>query len=228
MCIFAQAPSTAGSMTPTPKKSNHFVFFPVGQHNMEQKEWNYLEHFLGTIPFNYSLIEIESHTDKFNKAEKGNTKLSDMRAAAVKTVLMGFGFPAAKIIVKSYGSTRSVSEEKSDLTSQENRRVRLIVHYMETGNPKDKVPAFMPLPIEAKVVEAPKPTPMPVPTPAPKMEESREVKSDSTGREGKMTMPPAPKPAPKPVPKPAPKPAPMSGNRPSAAKPAPAPAPKKL
>jgi outer membrane protein OmpA-like peptidoglycan-associated protein len=77
--------------------------------------------FTGTPEF---AAEVGGHTDNIGKPPY-NLKLSDARAAAVKTWLVGHGVAAARVSSHGYGDTRPLVPNTTDENRFKNRRVEL-------------------------------------------------------------------------------------------------------
>ena len=70
-------------------------------------------------------ISIEGHTDGDGTAE-GNQKLSEERARAVQTALVGRGIIAARLISKGHGMSMPVADNTTEDGKAKNRRVELV------------------------------------------------------------------------------------------------------
>ncbi len=68
--------------------------------------------------------EVGGHTDNIGKADY-NMKLSDARAAAVKTWLVAHGVAADRVTSRGYGATRPLVPNDTDANRFKNRRVEL-------------------------------------------------------------------------------------------------------
>jgi outer membrane protein OmpA-like peptidoglycan-associated protein len=68
--------------------------------------------------------EVSGHTDNIG-APAYNLKLSDARAAAVKTWLVQQGVAPARITSRGYGDTRPLAPNTTDENRFKNRRVEL-------------------------------------------------------------------------------------------------------
>jgi len=68
--------------------------------------------------------EVGEHTDNIGTPEY-NAKLSDARAAAVKSWLVGHGVAAARVTSRGYGDTRPLVPNTTDENRFKNRRVEL-------------------------------------------------------------------------------------------------------
>jgi OOP family OmpA-OmpF porin len=72
-------------------------------------------------------VEIGGHTDLMG-SEKGNQKISEKRAESAKKYLMDkFNISDDRMIVKGYGSTMPIAEDKTQEGRSKNRRVEFKV-----------------------------------------------------------------------------------------------------
>lgn len=69
---------------------------------------------------------VEGHTDNQGPSEY-NRKLSDLRAEAVKSVLVESGMDSAKIRTVGFGETDPIEDNSTEEGRSENRRVVLVV-----------------------------------------------------------------------------------------------------
>jgi OmpA-OmpF porin, OOP family len=69
-------------------------------------------------------LEVQGHTDDVGTADH-NAKLSDARAASVKTWLTGHGIAADRLTSKGYGATKPVADNHTPEGRAKNRRVEL-------------------------------------------------------------------------------------------------------
>jgi outer membrane protein OmpA-like peptidoglycan-associated protein len=68
-------------------------------------------------------VEIGGHTDNLGQ-EKANQMISEKRALSVKKYLMDkFNIAGDRLIVKGYGSTRPIADNKTQEGRSKNRRV---------------------------------------------------------------------------------------------------------
>ncbi|MGV3625623.1 MAG: Ig-like domain-containing protein, partial [Archangium sp.] len=72
------------------------------------------------------LVIVEGHTDNVGKADK-NMALSQARADAVRTKLIGFGVAAERLESKGYGDTRPLEDNKTPKGREANRRVEFVL-----------------------------------------------------------------------------------------------------
>jgi outer membrane protein OmpA-like peptidoglycan-associated protein len=71
-------------------------------------------------------VEIQGHTDNRGTAEH-NMQLSDARANAVKSWLVGAGVDPNRLLAKGYGQTRPVAPNVTEANRARNRRVQFII-----------------------------------------------------------------------------------------------------
>jgi outer membrane protein OmpA-like peptidoglycan-associated protein len=73
-------------------------------------------------------IKIEGHTDNAGDDDK-NMKLSEDRAAAVKTYLVSKGVSEDRITSEGFGETMPIADNNTAAGKTKNRRVELKVAY---------------------------------------------------------------------------------------------------
>lgn len=79
-----------------------------------------------------TIVEVAGHTDSVGSAES-NQSLSERRAGAVSTYLMGKGVKAERIISVGVGETRPVASNDNEGGRQSNRRVELTLTPLRAG-----------------------------------------------------------------------------------------------
>src|SRR5262245_9605379 len=75
-------------------------------------------------------LSIEGHTDSVG-SDKYNQKLSDQRAASVKTYLVEHGIDAAKLVSKGWGESKPIGDNETEPGREQNRRVEFIIAEQE-------------------------------------------------------------------------------------------------
>jgi outer membrane protein OmpA-like peptidoglycan-associated protein len=83
-----------------------------------------LAQFMGDYP--ERVVRIEGHTDAMGSDET-NQQLSEQRALAVRTELLGRGIEAARITTVGYGEARPVASNDTSAGRQQNRRIEVVV-----------------------------------------------------------------------------------------------------
>jgi outer membrane protein OmpA-like peptidoglycan-associated protein len=71
-------------------------------------------------------VEIQGHTDNTGTREH-NLQLSDARANAVKTWLVGAGIEGTRLVAKGYGQDRPLVPNVTAANRARNRRVQFII-----------------------------------------------------------------------------------------------------
>ncbi len=71
-------------------------------------------------------IKIDGHTDNVGN-EADNKRLSDERAAAVKSYLLGHGVASSRIITEGFGSSKPLASNDSEDGRSKNRRVEFTI-----------------------------------------------------------------------------------------------------
>jgi outer membrane protein OmpA-like peptidoglycan-associated protein len=100
-------------------------------------------------------IAVEGHTDS-TASEAYNQRLSEERAASVRTALIAGGVDAAKISARGFGESQPVADNGTSSGRQQNRRVEVIV--LGAGTVADALnpsPAAAPAPAQAPPATAP-------------------------------------------------------------------------
>ena len=132
LAALASAPAESPAAGPEDRWEEVFadkvINFPTASSTVQGPALGFLEElgaFLKQDPSMWQKIEVEGHTDKKGKASY-NVKLSEQRAGAVRTVLVGQGAEANKITAKGYGPYRPIAEGESPEALASNRRVVMI------------------------------------------------------------------------------------------------------
>ena len=71
-------------------------------------------------------LSIEGHTDNVGN-DKYNQKLSDQRAAAVRTYLVEKGIDAGRLVAKGWGESKPIGDNATEEGREQNRRVEFII-----------------------------------------------------------------------------------------------------
>jgi len=75
-------------------------------------------------------LSIEGHTDS-DGADKYNQKLSDQRAASVRTYLAEHGVDGGRIVSKGWGEAKPIGDNATPEGKEQNRRVEFIIAEQE-------------------------------------------------------------------------------------------------
>ena len=132
------------------------VFFKTNKAVIESRSYNLLDQVTSVLKFHPEIrkVLIEGHTDNAGKRDK-NMKLSQDRAEAVKTYLVGKGLPAARLQAQGFGPDRPVADNKSSRGREANRRVQFKIAE------QDKKPEEAPPPETPPAAPAPETAPPP-------------------------------------------------------------------
>jgi OOP family OmpA-OmpF porin len=159
-------------------------------------------------------VEVAGHTDDRGQPDR-NRALSQSRADAVRTYLVGEGVPGDRLVARGYGQDSPIDTNRTVAGRANNRRVEFVITEQEgaTSPPapmrRPEAPAE-PTPTaqdaSPRVIQTPTPPPAaePPPTTAPR------TGSPWTADPEPTPAPVTPAPAPAPPPAPAPEPAPAS------------------
>jgi outer membrane protein OmpA-like peptidoglycan-associated protein len=103
------------------------VLFDTGKFNLRSEAREALAKLSGIVLAHPGLnLEIEGHTDSTGSDEL-NQKLSEDRAAAVRSYLVQQGLPDSSVTSKGFGKTMPVTDNATAAGRQQNRRVEIIV-----------------------------------------------------------------------------------------------------
>ena len=103
------------------------VLFDTGKFNLRSEAREALAKLSGIVLAHPGLnLEIEGHTDSTGSDEL-NQKLSEDRAAAVRSYLVQQGLPDSSVTSKGFGKTMPVADNATAAGRQQNRRVEIIV-----------------------------------------------------------------------------------------------------
>ncbi len=123
------APAPAPPPPPAPKPLIlDMVYFDPNKSNITPAAAKVLDRNGMTLKENPNIkVEIGGHTDG-SATEKANAKLSEKRALSVKKYLQDkFNIPDNRLMVKAYGSTKPVADNKTKEGRAKNRRVEFKV-----------------------------------------------------------------------------------------------------
>ncbi len=112
---------------PAPKEQGSIIFrninFDFDKSNIKSESYPILDEVTEYLKANPKVkMEVQGHTDSKGKAAY-NLKLSDRRAAAVKTYLVGKGIAANRLETKGYGLTKPIAPNDTEENRARNRRV---------------------------------------------------------------------------------------------------------
>lgn len=115
------------ALTATGRWSTQGILFETGKSELKPESTPTLKEIAAALKGHADLsVEIQGHTDNVGQPA-ANLKLSDARAAAVKSALVGqFGVGEGQLTTKGYGDTKPVGDNKTAEGRQNNRRVELV------------------------------------------------------------------------------------------------------
>ena len=103
------------------------IFFETAKAELQPESFAELDRVVKLLNDNPSMeISIGGHTDNVGTAAI-NDQLSQARAQAVETYLIGKGISAKRLKVKGYGDTKPVASNDTDAGRQQNRRVEFTI-----------------------------------------------------------------------------------------------------
>jgi OOP family OmpA-OmpF porin len=123
----APAPVVTPPPPPAPKEQGSIIFrniqFDLNKSNIKPESYPVLDEVVDYLKANPNVkMEVQGHTCNLGKAAY-NLKLSDRRAASVKTYLVGKGVAADRLETKGYGLTMPVAPNDKEENRARNRRV---------------------------------------------------------------------------------------------------------
>jgi outer membrane protein OmpA-like peptidoglycan-associated protein len=122
-------PETSKEVTKTVKYSAENIYFKTGSTALSSRSNAALNETVKVLNDNPGLkLKVDGHTDNVGSDEY-NVKLSEGRAASVKTYLVNKGIDAARVESEGFGETTPVADNKTAAGRQKNRRVEMKVYY---------------------------------------------------------------------------------------------------
>ncbi|MBF0493445.1 MAG: OmpA family protein [Deltaproteobacteria bacterium] len=102
---------------------NQIVYFDFNKSNIKPESYGVLDDVASVLKNNPKIqrVRIEGHTDSIG-SEAYNEKLSDRRAASVKTYLTSKGISADRLESVGYGKTRPIADNGTEAGRAKNRR----------------------------------------------------------------------------------------------------------
>lgn len=101
------------------------VYFETGKSTIKPESFKYIDEMAEYLKLKKTMvIEISGHTDNVGSAE-ANLKLSQDRAAAVRTYLVKKGIAGERIQAKGYGDTQPIAPNETEQGRQKNRRTEV-------------------------------------------------------------------------------------------------------
>ncbi len=111
------------------------VLFDVGKSELRPEAREKLALLSGILLGHPTLtLEVEGHTDSTG-SDEFNQRLSDERAASVRSYLLTQGVAAESVTSRGFGKTKPVASNDTPSGRQKNRRVEIVVSGEELGDP---------------------------------------------------------------------------------------------
>ncbi|MCB9736723.1 MAG: OmpA family protein [Deltaproteobacteria bacterium] len=104
------------------------VFFATGKATIQARSFSLLDEVAKVLNDNkqIKLVEVQGHTDNRGN-DDFNLKLSDARARAVYTYLIGKGVDPSRLTAQGYGETRPIGDNNTSIGREANRRVEFVI-----------------------------------------------------------------------------------------------------
>jgi outer membrane protein OmpA-like peptidoglycan-associated protein len=104
------------------------IQFETDQAVIKPESFDLLNEITSVVTANPQLkrLSIEGHTDSTG-SDKYNQKLSDKRAAAVRTYLVEHGIAPERLVSKGWGEAKPLADNASEAGREQNRRVEFII-----------------------------------------------------------------------------------------------------
>ncbi len=102
------------------------VYFKKGSDAVQPPSYPILDAVVATLMGNpeIKLLEVQGHAAK---GEKAAFEVSQRRAQAVKTYLVGKGLGAERLVTASYGDSQLIDQDKGEKANAKNRRVAFLI-----------------------------------------------------------------------------------------------------
>jgi OOP family OmpA-OmpF porin len=104
------------------------IQFETDQAVIKPESFDLMNEIVGVVNGNAQIkrLSIEGHTDNVG-SDKHNQKLSDKRAAAVRSYLVEHGVTPARLVSKGWGESKPLADNDTDAGREQNRRVEFII-----------------------------------------------------------------------------------------------------
>ncbi len=107
------------------------ILFVTGSAKLQSKSYKGLNDVVAIMQENPEMkLAIDGHTDNVG-SDALNQKLSDNRAAAVRTYIISKGISESRIVSAGHGETMPIADNKTATGRQQNRRVEMTLSYFQ-------------------------------------------------------------------------------------------------
>ena len=107
------------------------ILFVTGSAKLQSKSYKGLNDVVKVMQENPDMkLSIDGHTDNVGSDEL-NQKLSDNRAASVRTYIVSKGIDESRIVSAGHGETMPIADNKTAAGRQQNRRVEMKLSYYQ-------------------------------------------------------------------------------------------------
>lgn len=123
------APARRVAVSATKIELKEKVFFDTGQTTIKPESHPLLDEVADVMKAHPEVkhVVVEGHTDDQGGTDF-NLQLSQGRAEAVRTYLMGKGVAGDRLEAKGYGESRPIADNKTAEGREANRRVEFVIH----------------------------------------------------------------------------------------------------
>lgn len=116
------------AVTPTRIEIKERIFFDTGQTTIKPESHSLLDEVADVMRAHPEVkrVVVEGHTDNQGGTDL-NMQLSQGRAEAVRSYLMGKGVQGDRLVAKGFGESRPIADNKTAEGREANRRVDFVI-----------------------------------------------------------------------------------------------------